>query len=392
MKRIILFSVLLLLGLVSSQMLVFLDEEIRRSLVFVIRNINLVFLAFIMIHVGAEFSIDRSNMGKYGWDYFVAATAAGLPWIFCTLYFVYAFNHGSEVPRFAIWTDALLLARFASPTATGVLFAMFTAAGLENTWVFKKARTLIIFDDLDTILFLIPIKMFIVGFHAESVVMILLISTLLYLIWKKSHVFRLPLNWYWVLLYAFLIAGICETIFIVTDHIEAILPIQIEILLPAFALGTILAYPKRIRNIHHFFEKGGEKIAKWFITGLFIFLVGFSMPPIKIEGAHSIGGITVPMALLHVLALTFLSNLGKMFPFFCYRKEATMRERFALALTMCPRGEVGAGVLILAIGLLTHIDKVVVLLAMTSLALNLLLTGPLIMVIKQLLSKVPEKR
>ena len=50
---------------------------------------------------------------------------------------------------------------------------------------------------------------------------------------------------------------------------------------------------------------------------------------------------------MHVLALTVLSNLGKMFPAFCYRREAHWRERLALAIGMWPRGEVGAGVLVL---------------------------------------------
>lgn len=39
-----------------------------------------------------------------------------------------------------------------------------------------------------------------------------------------------------------------------------------------------------------------------------------------------------------------------MFPFFCYRKEATIRERLALSIAIFPRGEVGAGVLVVSMG------------------------------------------
>ena len=75
-----------------------------------------------------------------------------------------------------------------------------------------------------------------------------------------------------------------------------------------------------------------------------------------------------------------------MFPLFCYKQEAGWKERFALSLGMCPRGEVGAGVIILALGLVGHIDHTLIMIAMLSLALNLILTGPLIMIIKKLLN------
>ena len=71
--------------------------------------------------------------------------------------------------------------------------------------------------------------------------------------------------------------------------------------------------------------------------------------------------------------LTILSNLGKMFPAFCYRKEAHWRHRLAVAIGMWPRGEVGAGVLVLSLSY--GIGGPVVTVAMLSLALNLALTG-----------------
>ena len=57
----------------------------------------------------------------------------------------------------------MLAGRFAAPTSAGVLFSMLAAAGLGATWLFRKARILAIFDDLDTVLLMIPLKMLMVG-------------------------------------------------------------------------------------------------------------------------------------------------------------------------------------------------------------------------------------
>lgn len=404
MKKVVLFSLLLVLGLIFSQLIVFMNVENRKWIEIIVKNLALIFLAFIMIHVGLEFSIDRSNLKQYGWDYFVAFTAATLPWIFCTLYFVYFFQHKPMVSQFNIWTDALLLARFAAPTSAGVLFAMMAAAGLEETWVFKKARILAIFDDLDTIILLIPIKMMIVGFKWEAVGLLSVILILIYLAWKKMHSLKWPINWYWVLIYSTVIAAICEGIYLVTVYLKDVAPTHLEILLPAFVFGCVLAYPDKKTSLHGFFERSSEKMVKLLIGAVFIFLVGLSMPIIEISQdvipkhsgklnlwEYKIGTLSISTILWHVLAITLLSNLGKMFPLFCYRKEVGWKERLALSLGMCPRGEVGAGIIILALGLVAHLDQSLIVIAMLSLALNLILTGPLIMFIKKLLEPPPPK-
>jgi Kef-type K+ transport system membrane component KefB len=83
-----------------------------------------------------------------------------------------------------------------------------------------------------------------------------------------------------------------------------------------------------------------------------------------------------------------LSNIGKMFPAFCYRREAHWRQRLALAIGMWPRGEVGAGVLVLSLSY--GIGGPIVTVAMISLTLNLALTGVFILAIKRLITNVPE--
>jgi len=43
--------------------------------------------------------------------------------------------------------------------------------------------------------------------------------------------------------------------------------------------------------------------------------------------------------------------LGKMYPVFCYRDEIGWKDRLALCLGMCPRGEVGASIIVIALEL-----------------------------------------
>jgi Kef-type K+ transport system membrane component KefB len=274
---------------------------------------------------------------------------------------------------------------------------MMAAAGLEGTWVFKKARILAIFDDLDTIILLIPLKMLLVGFKWESIGLLMVIGLLIYLAWKKMNSLRWPVDWYWILGYSIGITAICEGIYFLTIYLQDVTPIQLEILLPAFVLGCMLACHKREDPLHGVLEHSSEKRVKTLIGALFIFLVGLSMPLIEMThemGAHreafsvwdyKIGVLSTKAIFLHVLAITLLSNLGKMFPLFCYKKEVEWKERLALCLGMCPRGEVGAGIIVLALGLITNIDHSLIVIAMLSLALNLILTGPIIMIIKRLI-------
>ena len=112
-------------------------------------------------------------------------------------------------------------------------------------------------------------------------------------------------------------------------------------------------------------------------------LVGLAMPPIMIAGGSWL------WIAAHVLFITTLANLGKMFPLFVYRKEAHWKERLALCVGMWPRGEVGAGVLIISLSY--GIGGEMVTVAALSLALNLLLTGVFIYIVKRLLASAPPK-
>ncbi len=428
MRKVLLFSTLLLLGLVGSQVLPGVIGPTYAILGDVVRILTMVGLSFIMIHVGYEFDIDKSNLKQYGWDYVVAFTAASFPWVFVTLYFVFVLLPPDAWWTLAAWQETLLAGRFAAPTSAGVLFSMLAAAGLGATWLYGKARVLAIFDDLDTVLLMIPLKMLMIGLAWQLGLIVVVMAAMLIVAYAFLHKLRIPITWPWVLTYAAGITAISEFVYKGSKLIDESVPIHIEVLLPAFVLGCVMAYPKSNGNdAHHELETPSEKRVATIVAGVFMVLVGLSMPGIfgeelsvqggamaeeveptlhaagvpeaearaaEIGKATQTGRITAsqpPMSwtqiVLHVLTITVLSNLGKMFPAFCYREQAHFRERLAVAIGMWPRGEVGAGVLVISLSY--GIGGPIVTVAMLSLAFNLLLTGVFIYFVKRLTGQLP---
>jgi len=396
MKKVWLFSLLLIAGLIGSQLLPALTGEAVTTIQKGISLLTMVALAFIMIHVGYEFEIDRSNLKAYGWDYVVAMTAAAFPWIFATVYFLGILLPAGSFTSWEAWKDALLTGRFAAPTSAGVLFSMLAAAGLSATWVFRKARVLAIFDDLDTVLLMIPLKMLMVGLAWQLGLVVVFMALLVWLAWQFLHRWAIPVTWPWVLIYAVIVVAGCEVVYQGSKMIDRTLPIHLEVLLPAFVLGCVMKRPAG-QDPHCDAEREGhqagpeshsEQRAATIISAVFMVLVGLSMP--VIFGATAAArGPQLPWTeiLKHVAVITVIINLGKMFPVFCYRREAHWRERLAVAIGMWPRGEVGAGVL--AVSLSYGIGGFMVTVAILSLALNLVLTGLFITWVKKLIHDAP---
>jgi hypothetical protein len=419
-------------GLGLSQALPSLLGDAHESAAFAIRVLTMTGLAFIMIRVGFEFHVDKSNPGRYGWDYFVAFTAALFPWVLVTGYFVFVMLPPEIWGDLAAWKETLLAGRFAAPTSAGVLFSMLAAAGLGATWLFGKARILAIFDDLDTVLLMIPLKMLMVGLAWQLGLIVVLMAVLLGLAWVLLHRVRLPVSWPFVLAYSAVIVAASELLYASSKIVDPSVPIHIEVLLPAFVLGCV-ARPRGMaaeapveaveHALHEVLEGPRERRAATIVSAVFMVLVGLSMPaliggvdlehpaptPASLHAAapsavvddptlHGTEPATVTASqpamgwgriLLHVLALTVLANLGKMFPAFCYRREAHWRHRLAVAVGMWPRGEVGAGVLVLSLSY--GIGGPIVTVAMLSLALNLVLTGFFIWIVKRLIAGTPER-
>jgi hypothetical protein len=284
---------------------------------------------------------------------------------------------------------------------------MLIAAGLGTTWMFRKTRVLAIFDDLDTVLLMIPLKMMIVGLVWQLGFVVAIMVFFICLAWIFMRRLSLPASWNWIILYSAVIVFIVESVYFMTKSINPDVPIHIEVLLPAFVLGVMLKNPDGASKSHggetvnreSGFKESAEQRASTAISALFMLLVGLNMPlifsdshSVISEGAGVINASTPflsPwMIAVHVLAVTVLSNIGKMLPALAYREEAHWRERLAVAIGMWPRGEVGAGIIIISLGY--GIGGPVVSVAVLSLALNLLLTGFFIWIVKYLLNGVPE--
>jgi Kef-type K+ transport system membrane component KefB len=374
MKRVIVYSLLLIAGMGFSQL------GVAGAWPEVITALTMILLAYIMIEVGMEFDIDKSHLRQYGADALIAMGAAAIPWLFAAGYFWWIFNLGIK--------ESLLVGRFASPTSAGILFTMLAAAGLAATWVYKKARVLAIFDDLDTVILMIPLKMLLIGFEPKLLILIAAILALLGVAYFCIHWLRVSTNSAWVAVYALLVWGVCFAFDYVTE-------LHLEVLLPAFALGCLI----KSDHLHGSAEYGAEQVPAHHVSfwervldqgikGAFMFLAGMALPPIQL-GAMGLG-----VAVIHVIVITVLSNIGKCVPLAAYRDEASIRQRLALSVGMFPRGEVGIGVLLVSLDVfrqqgVLHAPGVQesMALAALSLALNLALTGFFILVVIKLLKR-----
>ncbi len=408
MWKIPVFSVLLVGGVVLSQVLPALMGPNYGILREWAEFLTMVGLGFIMIHVGYEFELDKRRLASYGWDYVVAMTTAAFPWIFAAGYFVWVMMPRELWSSWDAWKEVLIAARFAAPTASGVLFAMLAAAGLSVTWMFRKTRILVIFDDLDTVLLMIPLKIIFVGWAAQLGVIVVVMVVLLWIAWHWLHRVAIPVTWPWVLGYAVVIAAVSEAIYLGSKAIDQRIPIHLEVLLPAFVLGCIMKRPEGTDPHRDDARLGHQEGPEWateqlvatIVSMVFMLLVGLSMPPLFAgvtakeftQGEQTITASMAPIGLgalaLHVVLVTVLINIGKLFPAFCYRREAHWRERLAVAIAMCPRGEVGAGIILLS--LQYGIGGPIVSVAMLSLALNLVLTPLFISTVIYLLKEVPR--
>jgi len=565
--KVVAFTLNLMCGLVLSQILgAFMDHDPYHVLVEVVGGFTMWALSFIMINVGYEFTIDKKDLAQYGWDYLIAMTAAGFPWLFVALWFFFTFQ-GLKAD------EAFLVARFSAPTSAGILFSMLEGAGLRETWVFQKARILAIFDDLDTILLMIPLKIIMIGFKWELTVTIGVMVIFLVLAWFFLHRLRLPYSWPWTLSYAAIVALFCKMLHYITHHyVKGMQPIHIEVLLPAFVIGCMLDTPcaraelklqrqqsmqrkltkehtkqmltkveawaapeetfwqrsiskqstndgsdrpskgsydlrsagqendvqisaipetpfppgcvveeplpfkasarniskssatsaprvagsrknskssttsktsegskgskrrlsrhglpldevreaseavnqnqnleetrvttERAQEVCVSTEKAQEVCVKTekaeevgheesalehnvqtTVSMVFMVLVGLSMPPLFGHNAKDNGeSMDAGLVVAHLLVVSILMVLGKMFPIVCYRDETSFRSRLALCLGMCPRGEVGASIIVISLEL--GVEGPAIIVAMFALVINLVSSGVFIGLVKVLL-------
>jgi len=387
MKKVMSFSAVLMLGLIASQVLPGVVEGNYATFRTAVNTMLYICLSFIMINVGREFELDKSRWRSYVGDYFIAMATAAMPWLLIALYYVFVLLPPELWGSGEAWKENLLLSRFAAPTSARILFTMLAALQLGKTWMYRKIQVLAIFDDLDTILLMIPLQIMMIGMRWQLFAIIVVVFVLLWLGWKKLDTYEMPQGWYYILFYAVIIYGLTHGVYLVTKHFfgeEG--GIHIEVLLPAFVWGMIL------KTKHS--ESKHEHRAADAISIIFMFLVGLSMPLFVGSGgvaAAASDSITATQPMmswgeiaLHVLAVSFLSNLGKLFPMLFYRDHKLV-ERLALSIGMFTRGEVGAGVIFIALGY--NLGGPALIISVLTLALNLLLTGIFVLWVKKLALK-----
>ena len=124
MKKIFSFSLLLILGLVASQILPGMLGESYPAFRAGATTFLYVCLSFIMINVGREFEIDKKRWRSYAEDYFIAMATAAVPWLLIALYYVFVLLPPEFWGNGDAWKENLLLSRFAAPTSAGILFTM----------------------------------------------------------------------------------------------------------------------------------------------------------------------------------------------------------------------------------------------------------------------------
>ena len=265
---------------------------------------------------------------------------------------------------------------------------------LQKSWIYQKAQTLAIFDDLDTIILMVPLQVAMIGeMNWQMAAMLTVIFGLFVIGWRYMSRFKMRQTWFAIFTYAVLVYGATYAIYLITGHFFGEKgAIHIEVLLPAFIFGMI------IKNKH----VGGksEERAATTISLVFMLLVGMSMPLIDMSGAAPVSEeakrsliATIPMMsgweiALHVLAVTFLSNIGKLVPMFFYR-DHSLTERLALSVGMFTRGEVGAGVIFIALGY--NIGGPILLISVLALVLNLILTVGFVTIVKWLAKRSYSK-
>lgn len=395
MKKVLSFSLFLLVGLVFSQCLPFIAGESMHGIKVTADIVLYICLAFIMINVGREFEIDKTRWKSYALDYFIAMFAAAMPWILIAVYYIFIISPQAYWGSGQAWKETLLISRFAAPTSAGILFTMLAALNLKSSWMYRKIQVLAIFDDLDTILLMIPLQICMIGLKWQMAVILMVVCVLLVFGWKRMGAYTMRQDWKALLFYSILVIAVTQGVYHVTEYFfGAHEGVHIEVLLPAFVLGMVMKHQPVESPKAAVIE---EKVSTA-ISYLFMFLVGMSMPQFIGAGIASSADSTsmasaIPMMswgmiALHVVAVSLLSNIGKLMPMFFYR-DRSWRERLALSVGMFTRGEVGAGVIFIALGY--NLGGPFLLISVLTIVLNLVLTGGFVMVVRRLALSEYEK-
>lgn len=393
MRKVLLFSVFLMVGLFVSQYLPVWAGGNYGTVKAVSNTLLYVCLGFIMINVGREFEVDKTRWRSYAEDYFIAMATAAMPWFLIAIYYIFVLLPPEYWNSWEAWKENLLLSRFAAPTSAGILFTMLAAIGLKSSWMYKKIQVLAIFDDLDTILLMIPLQIMMIGLRWQLLVIIFIVLLMLSFGWRQLGRYNWRQDWKAILIYSIAVFVCTQALYLISKYFYGEDgSIHIEVLLPAFVLGMVMKHREHDTPMEQKVSTG--------ISYIFMFLVGVSMPRfLGVDFAQASAGqysvtasqemMSWGMIIWHVVIVSLLSNIGKLFPVFFYR-DRKFSERLALSIGMFTRGEVGAGVIFIALGY--NLGGPALVISVLTIVLNLILTGIFVLWVKKLALKSYKER
>lgn len=273
MRKVLSFSGFLMLGLVVSQFLPMMAGDGYGAVKYISNVLLYVCLSFIMINVGREFVLDKTRWKSYAQDYFIAMATAALPWFMIAIYYVFVLLPPDFWNSWEAWKENLLLSRFAAPTSAGILFTMLAAIGLKSSWIYKKIQVLAIFDDLDTILLMIPLQIMMIGLRWQLIIVVVIVFLLLSIGWQRLNKYDWRQDWKAILFYSIIIFLATQILYLGSKELygeEG--SIHIEVLLPAFVLGMIMKHKEHdargtkgvYRNLIFLHVPGGDEYAAFY--------------------------------------------------------------------------------------------------------------------------------
>ena len=232
---------------------------------------------------------------------------------------------------------------------------------------------------------MIPLQIMMVGLRWQLIIIVLVVFVLLSIGWKQLGKYNWRQDWKAIFFYSVAVFAVTQLVYMVSKYFygdEG--SIHIEVLLPAFVLGMVMKHKEIDTPLEHKVSTG--------VSFLFMFLVGMSMPLFvgvdfseTHSGTHSITGsqemMSWGMIIYHVVIVSLLSNVGKLFPVLFYR-DRKLSERLALSIGMFTRGEVGAGIIFIALGY--NLGGPALVISVLTLVLNLILTSIFVLWVKNL--------
>ena len=216
MRKVLSFSLFLMLGLVASQLLPGALGTAYPGFKATADTLLYVCLGFIMINVGREFEIDKTHWRSYTADYFIAMATAALPWLLIVLYYIFVLLPSDLWADSGAWKENLLLSRFAAPTSAGILFTMLAALHLQKSWIYRKIQVLAIFDDLDTILLMIPLQILMIGLKWQMLAIVGVVAALLAAGWRWQARWNVRQDWKRILGLSAVVCALTQALYIVT--------------------------------------------------------------------------------------------------------------------------------------------------------------------------------